>query len=89
MRVTVEIPAWTEQATVQALADALGMEDEEVRQYLPRFLAVTVQEVVMDNLRRDVTEQMEFLAYVQGQKRKAKDKAACGKAASALMGKVG
>jgi len=85
MRVTVEIPAWTEQATVEALADALQLPDDEVRTHLPGFLAVTVQDVVMDSLRRDVTEQLEFLAYVQGQKRKAKEKAACGKAAAPLM----
>lgn len=69
MRVSAVVPSLRAREAVFAIADATGLSDDQVREFLPMFLADGV-EVELDALRRVRERQEEFVAYVMAERAK-------------------
>ena len=68
MQVKFDLPAWTAEITVQAISDATGLSDEEVRDYLPGFIAAYVVDDLLYELRTSTSMQKHFASYVESAK---------------------
>lgn len=68
MQIKFDVPAWTTEITVQAVSDATGLSDEEVRDYLPGFIAAYVVDDLLYELRTSTGMQKHFASYVESVK---------------------
>lgn len=68
MQIKFDLPAWTAEITVQAVSDATGLSDEEVRDYLPGFIAACVVDDLLYELRTCTGMQKHFASYVESAK---------------------